>query len=85
MKPRQLANILIKILGFYIILSAIPGVINGIVSMVTMYAAMNGAAAQRFVGFGAYALGYAVQGLVGVLIFFKSRTLSEFWFKNEDE
>ncbi len=64
MKSKQLANVLIKVLGLYFCVSDIPGLISGM---------------------GNYALGNAVQLVVGIYLIAKSRQLAEFWFKDNAE
>ena len=84
MKSKQLANVLIKIMGLYVCLCAIPELVIGI-------------GAPIFVFFGAAkwsdvmteelssAIGASIQSVVGIILVVKSWKLAEFWFKNEDE
>ena len=85
MKSKQLANVLIKIVGLYVCLCAIPELVSGIAAVflavlggtpkasdITIYALPN-------------AIGAVIQFVVGMFLIGKSRKLSEFWFKHEDE
>ena len=82
MKSKQLANVLIKIIGLYICLLAIPSVLSGILAIFTAH---TGGTSERLNGVISYSIGAAVQILVGAILIIKSRDLTEFWFKNEDE
>ena len=79
MKTKQLANVLIKVLGLSVVVHSIPAVITGLFSAVQI----RGAA-----GPGAYWL-YPVSSLVlvaiGIYLIIKSKDVVEFLFKNEDE
>jgi hypothetical protein len=83
MKSKQLANVLIKILGLYICLLAIPEVFSGIA------AAFLRAAGASKVDEGMWifsnAIGAAVQAAIGIFIITKSQKIAAFWFKAEDE
>jgi len=83
MKSKQLANVLIKILGLYICLCAIPSIISGILLVFT--STMGVSWGQILMRQGAFAIGEAVQAVVGVFIIRKSRKIAELWFKNDDE
>jgi hypothetical protein len=84
MKSRQLANILIKIVGLYICLCGIPSLVSMLAGTLLwamraphwedsmVYEVPNGIAA-------------AVQFVVGLFLIIKSRSLAEFWFKEADE
>ena len=82
MKSKQLANVLIKIIGLYICLLAIPSVLSGILAIFTTH---MGGTSERLNGVISYSIGAAVQIVVGAILMIKSRELAEFWFKNEDE
>jgi len=92
MKSKQLANVLIKILGLYFCLCAIPSVISGIVALFPSFVTPTGAS-QPIVGkindilfrVLSLAIGYGVLAMAGIFLIIKSRKISEFWFKNEDE
>jgi hypothetical protein len=83
MKSEQLANVLIKIIGLYVCLCAIPGFVSGIL---LIFSSVLGATwSEKIFTTGAYAIGNVVQAGVGVCLIIKSRSLAEFWFKKEDE
>jgi len=84
MKSKQLANVLIKIIGLYVCLCAIPSLVSGILAV---FANHLGASKWDEVMFRflSYAIGAALQAVVGIFLIIKSRKLAEFWFKNEDE
>jgi hypothetical protein len=82
MKSKQLANVLIKIIGLYVCLCAIPGLVSGVLAF---FAFDMGGKNERILSALSYSIGDAVQVLVGVFLIIKSRKLSDFWFKNEDE
>jgi hypothetical protein len=84
MKSKQLANVLINVLGFYICLLAIPSCVSGILygfSSLGTKTDTTGMAMRM----GTYAIGAGVQAAVGVVIIIKSRKIAGFWFKAEDE
>ncbi|MGC9944277.1 MAG: hypothetical protein ABSE48_20815 [Verrucomicrobiota bacterium] len=85
MKSKQLANVLIKVLGLYICLCAIPEIIGGILTEFTLRGLSKPDAAQIVMRTVSFALGFAMQAVVGIIIIIKSRKIAEFWFKNEDE
>ena len=83
MKSRQLANVLIKVLGLSICLYAIPECVSGIlIAMSPLGPSKWDTTIIRTVF---YAAGAGVQAAVGVFIIIKSQKIAEFWFKNEDE
>jgi len=83
MKSKQLANVLIKVAGLYICLLAIPNVVSGI--LVVFSPSLGLKWSEGMFRLGSYAIGCAVQMVVGIFLIIKSRTLAAFWFKNEDE
>lgn len=83
MKSKQLAHVLIKVLGLYICLLAIPGILSGILTVTLAQWADIGK--DRASGMLNYSIGDAMQAAVGIIIIVKSRKIAEFWFKNEDE
>jgi hypothetical protein len=83
MKSKHLANVLIKTIGLYICLCAIPGFISGI--LLIFSSAMGMSWSEKLFSMATYAIGDVVQAGVGVYLIIKSRKLAEFWFKNEDE
>lgn len=84
MKSKQLANVLIKILGLYVCLCAIPGLVSGILAAVVCVGGhAKGTDAIAYVW--AEGVGAVIQLVVGIVLVIKSRKLAAFWFKNEDE
>ncbi|MGC9943234.1 MAG: hypothetical protein ABSE48_15500 [Verrucomicrobiota bacterium] len=84
MKSKQLANVLIKTVGLYSCLCAIPSLIVGIAGAIVM--ALGATKSSDMLSYTLpNAIGSAIQFVVGILLITKSRKLAEFWFKNEDE
>jgi hypothetical protein len=84
MKSKQLANVLIKIVGLYVCLCATPGLVSGIAPVFALVAGSPKWDDYMFTVL-ADAIGAVIQLVVGIFLVVKSRKLSEFWFKNEDE
>ena len=84
MKSKQLANVLIKIIGLYVCLCAIPGLVSVIAAVIAWTFGMPKSSDTMFYIL-PNAIGDVVQGVVGIFLIIKSRKLAEFWFKNEDE
>ena len=87
MKSKQLANVLIKIIGLYICVFAIPTFISGIVVGLTNYSIMGqlngvGAILVRILSTTTTA---AAQAVLGILLIVLSQKVARFLFKNEDE
>jgi hypothetical protein len=82
MKSRQLANVLIKIVGFYICICAIPSCVSGI----GMAIATKGITASDFVmrSF-SFSIGYGIQAVVGIIIIAMSQKISGWMFKSDEE
>jgi hypothetical protein len=78
MKTKQLANILIKILGLSVVVHGIPGLITGLFNVVR----------ARGIGSPGDYLFYPVSSVVllalGIYLVVKSRCVTELLFKNED-
>ena len=85
MKSKQLANVLIKIIGLYICLCAIPNLIAGILVGLSSLGWSKTDTTGIVMRMVSYSIGYAVQAVVGIFIIAKSRKVAEFFFKNEDE
>ena len=83
MKSKQLANVLIKTLGLYICLCAIPGIVSGV--LIVFSSALGVSWSEKLFGMASYAVGYVVQVGVGILIINKSRKIAGVWFKNDDD
>ena len=83
MKSKQLANVLIKILGLSICLYAIPNCISGILVPLTQLGETKWDIAV--IRIFSYAIGSSVQVVVGIIIIAKSQTIAGWLFKGEDE
>jgi hypothetical protein len=81
MKSRQLANVLIKILGLSICLYAIPMCVAGIASIFLSRSMTQAEATGITIG---DAIGTGVQALFGLLVIAKSQKIAG-WMFNEDE
>jgi hypothetical protein len=79
MKSKQLANVLIKILGLSVLIQSIPGIITGLYNAVRV----------REVGgpgeFWFYPMPSLVLAAIGICLIIKSRDVAGVLFKNEDE
>jgi hypothetical protein len=83
MKSRDLADVLLKILGLYFCLIAIPGFLSGIVYAVLP--PVVGTLDWNLVNRSLMILATAgLQAGIGILIIGKSRKIAAYWFKNED-
>jgi hypothetical protein len=82
MKSRQLANVLIKIVGFYICICAIPSCVGGICLAIETKGFTTSDLIMRTFSF---AIGYGIQAVVGIIIIAMSRKISGWMFKSEDE
>jgi hypothetical protein len=83
MKSKQLANVLIKIVGLYACLCAIPGLVAGIIAAVlwaSEHSKENDAVAYTW----AEGVGAVIQLVVGIILVVKSGKLSGFWFRNDE-
>jgi len=84
MKSKQLANVLIKIIGLYVCLCAIPGVVSGIGAILEWV--LKTPKWDDFMGeLLAGAAGAIVQASAGIVLIVKSRSLAAYWFKNDEE
>jgi hypothetical protein len=84
MKSKQLANVLIKIIGLYICLCAIPGLVSG-TAVVIGRALGTPQGNEAFAFVLPEAIGAVIQFVVGVILVAKSRKLAAFWFKNDED
>jgi hypothetical protein len=92
-KREQLANVLLKIIGLYVCVCTIPGLIAGILALFpSIFTPTSGvpqstAAKINDILFRAlaWAIGDAVKAVVGICLIIKSRKIAGFWFKNEEE
>ena len=84
MKSKQLANVLIKVIGLYICLDDIPSIIAGILAF--FWRGVGDAKwADETMRYFAFSIGSAMQLVVGILLIIMSRKLAGFWFKDENE
>ena len=79
MKPKQLANVLIKILGLSVIVQGIPAFGTGVFNLVQL----KGAGSPP--GYWVYALFSMLLVAIGIFLIIKSRAVTEFLFKDEEE
>jgi hypothetical protein len=84
MKSKQLSNVLIKIIGLYVCLCAIPQLFIGIAAP-TLIALGTTKWDDVMTEELSRAIGAVVQLVVGIVLVVKSRKLAEFWFKNDEE
>jgi hypothetical protein len=84
MKSKNLANVLIKIIGLYVCLCTIPGVISGLITL-ALHALAPDKLSEPMFRILTYPIGDVVEAGVGVFLITKSRKLAEFWFKGDDE
>ena len=83
MKTKQLANVLIKLLGLSVLVQGIPSILAGLLAMVQFGG----------VGFGApgpynyflHLLPTLIMVAIGIYLLVKSRDVAAFLFKDEDE
>lgn len=83
MKSKQLANVLIKMMGLSVCLYAIPSCVSGIIIAVMQPQNSNwGIEVMRIVS---YAIGAGVQLAIGIAIIAMSQKISGWLFKSDDE
>jgi hypothetical protein len=78
MKKKQLADVLIKILGLSVVVNAIPSLVSGLVGMMKVPEGFDSS-------FGYYAVGSVVTAIIGISLIFQSRVVVEYLFKEDDE
>lgn len=83
MKSKQLANVLIKMLGLSICVYAIPGFVSGLY-MAFQSPAVTTKTETVLLAFGS-AIGVGVQAIVGIVIISASRKISGWMFKSEED
>jgi hypothetical protein len=81
MKSKQLANVLIKILGLSVCLQAIPGFVSGFLRGLFSPSQASSVAADGWM----YAVGSGVYMAVGIFLLVRSRYVVEKLFRGEDE
>jgi hypothetical protein len=87
MKRRNLADVLLKILGLSICIYKIPSFLIGIIfaSLPSFVGPTSSGLIQAIAHTLSYTITDGLQAGVGIFIIFKSRKIAEFWFRNEDE
>jgi hypothetical protein len=83
MKSRQLANVLFKILGFWVCLEAIPSCVSGI--LIAIQSHMSSGESFEVMRISSYAIGAGVQFAIGIAIISMSQKISGWLFKGDDE
>jgi hypothetical protein len=81
MTSRKLANVLIKILGIYILLEAIPSGCSGVISGFIAMSHTHIADGVVSITWGVSSL---IQAAIGLLLILKSQWISEWLLKGED-
>jgi hypothetical protein len=81
MKSKQLANVLIKILGLSVCVHALPGLLSGIFSVFFSGPFQGGGVFTRILLF---VMGTGVEAVVGIFLIINSRKVAEFLFKGEE-
>lgn len=84
MRSRQLANVLVKMLGLSVCLYAIPSCVSGILVAVTRPEAIGSSSAAAVLHIIAYPIGAAVQFAIGIAIIIKSQTIAGWMFKGDE-
>jgi hypothetical protein len=82
MKPKQLANVLIKILGLSVCAHSIVPLLNGLFGVLS--AAQNYGSSYRS-GFWFYLINGVIPAVIGIFLIVQSRLLTEKLFKDEAE
>ena len=93
MKSKQLANVLLKILGLSMALRTIPSFFSTIsITLSPLWFSIPEASPssdrinhQAIATALSFAVSGAIELVIGILLIVKSRKIAEFWFKNEDE
>jgi hypothetical protein len=82
MKTKQLANILIKILGLSVLVHGIPSILSG---LLPMFQAIGSHGNYVSNSFWLYPLSSVVSAAIGIYLVVKSRDVAAFLFRDEDE
>jgi len=83
MKSKQLANVLIKMLGLSVCLYAIPNCVSGMI--VGIHHLQNFPQLVSIVPVVSYAIGAAIQVVVGLVIIAKSQKVAGWMFKSDED
>ena len=82
MKSKQLANVLIKILGLSVLVHAIPSILSGLLPMFQTIGSHGGV----YLNYNwIYPSSSLVSVAIGIYLVVKSRAVTAFLFKDEDE
>jgi len=81
MKTKQLANILIKILGLSVIVHGIPSIITGFLPMLQAIGRSSSSGGFYWL----YPFSSVILVVIGIYLVVKSRDVAAFLFKDEDE
>lgn len=79
MKSKQLANVLIKVLGLSVVIHSVPAIITGLFNVVR--ARGSGSPGDYLF----YPVSSVVLLALGIYLIINSRCVTEWLFKNEDE
>ena len=82
MKTKQLANILVKILGLSVLVHAIPSIISGLLPFLQAIGSHGNFYSNYF---WLYPLSSVISVVIGIYLIIKSREITAFLFKDEDE
>jgi cytochrome c biogenesis protein CcdA len=85
MKSKQLANVLIKMLGLSVCLYAIQNCIAGILVAVTRQETIGSNLVAAVLHIVAYPIGAAVQFAIGIAIIIKSQKIAGWMFKGDQD
>lgn len=83
MKQKQLANVLIKILGLSACVRAIPSFVSAMLANMTALEFLR--VDQTVLRMFSSTMGLAAEVMIGVLLIFFSRNLADLLFRGEDE
>ena len=79
MKSKQLANVLIKILGLSVVVHGIPSVFTGLMSLLQV----SDLGSRNY--YWLYPLSSVVLVVIGIALIVRSRDIAAFLFKDENE
>ena len=82
MKSKQLANVLIKMLGLSVCLYAIPSCISGFLQGIMHLNSSQGLAIIPLISYG---IGAAIQAIVGLVIICESQKISGWMFRSDED
>jgi hypothetical protein len=86
MKPKQLANVLIKVLGLSVLLHGLPSFATGFVrGFLSTFGSSTTTRASTSAGAAPLIVGGLVELVLAVVLVVKSRPISDFLFRKEDE